>query len=268
MSALVGAAWAFLRRGIATYLSYRAKLSLGLASLLLSVVTFSFVGKVVARAGPGFVERYGTDYASFVVLGVAVHTIASAGLGCFRTALRREQLQGTLELLLTSSLPEPLIVLFSGLGELAVVAVGGAVVLAAAKGFLGVSLDVAPAAVPAVALYGLFMSGLGMASAGAILITKEGEPVSWIFGALSGLLGGVYFPVDVLPPWLSGISRILPTTRALSLVRPVGLAESTPAAGHALVILSISAAASLAFGLLTLRWCLRRARRSGTLGQY
>ena len=265
---MCGAAWAFLRRGIVTYLSYRAKLSLGLASLLLSVVTFSFVGKVVARAGPGFVEHYGTDYASFVVLGVAVHSVASGGLGCFRAALRREQLQGTLELLLTSALPEPLLVLLSGLGEFAIVAVGGVMFLAAAKGIFGVSLDVAPAAIPAVALYGLFMSGLGMASAGAILITKEGEPVSWFFGALSGLLGGVYFPVDVLPPWLSRISRILPTAHALSLVRPGALEESAPAAGHALALLAVSAAASVAFGVLALRWCLRRARRSGTLGQY
>ena len=66
---LCGAAWAFVRRGVATFLSYRAKLSLGLASLALSVLTFTLVGRVVEAAGPGFAERYGTDYASFAVLG-------------------------------------------------------------------------------------------------------------------------------------------------------------------------------------------------------
>lgn len=249
-------------------MSYRAKLSLGLASLLLSVVTFSFVGKMVSQAGPWFVERYGTDYASFVVLGVAAHSVASAGLGCFRAAVRREQLQGTLELLLTSGLPEPLIVVLSGLGELVVVAAGGAAFLAAAAGAFGVSLDIAPAAVPAAALYGLFMSGLGLASAGAILITKEGEPVSWVFGSLSGLLGGVYFPVDLLPPWLSRISGILPTTHALSLIRPVAPMGAAPASSAALAHLSLSAAASLGLGFLALRWGLRSARTRGTLGQY
>lgn len=265
---LARAASAFMRRGFATYLSYRAKLSLGLASLVLSVVTFSFVGKAVASAGPGFAERYGTDYASFVVLGVAAHSIASAGLGCFRSALRKEQLQGTLEVMLTSSLPETTLVFLSGLGEMAVTAVGGAAALLLAARAFGIGLDVAPSAIPAVALYGLFMSGLGLASAGAILITKEGEPVSWVFGAVSGLVGGVYFPVDLLPPWLSAVSRVLPTTHALSLVRQAPPCETGLEIGHSLALLTLSASSSLLLGLLALRWCLRRARATGTLGHY
>ena len=44
------AAIAFVRRELATYMSYRAKLALGLVSLLFSLVMFSFVGKVVAAA--------------------------------------------------------------------------------------------------------------------------------------------------------------------------------------------------------------------------
>lgn len=253
---------------MATYVSYRAKLSLGLASLVFSAVTFSFVGKLVARAGPGFVETYGTDYGSFVLLGVASHSAAAAGLGCFRAAIRREQLQGTLEVLLTSELPESLIVLLSGLGELAAVGVGAAALLALAGGLFGLSLDVAPAAFPALILYGLFMIGLGLASAGTILVTKEGEPISWAFGALSGLLGGVYFPVDVLPRWLSTVSKALPTTHALALVRPATAVGVTAPPGQALALLSASAAVSVALGLAVLRFCFRKARANGTLRQY
>lgn len=266
---LCRAAGAFARRGVATYLSYRAKLSLGLASLSLSILTFALVGRVVDTAGPGFVERYGTDYASFAILGVAVHSMAAAGLGCFRSAVRREQLQGTLETLLVSRLPAAATVCMSGLGELALVLVGGIAFLGSARVFLGVSPVLTPAGALAVALYAVFMAGLGLASAGFILVSKEGEPVSWLLGATSGLLGGVYFPVDLMPSWLQRVAWWLPTTHALALVRGAH-ASCAPRPGSAasLLVLSASAACAVVAGLSVLGWGLRRARRQGTLGEY
>ena len=217
-----------MRRGAATYVSYRAKLALSLVSLSLSVVTFALVGRVVATAGGGFVERYGTDYASFAIIGVAVHSIASTGLNCFRAAVRREQLQGTIETLLTSRMPASLVVFLGGLGELVLVAGGGVLFLCAAAGLLGVRVVPSPVAILAVGLYGSFMVGLGLASAGLVLVSKEGEPVSWLFGAVTGLLGGVYFPVDLLPAWLQAVARVLPTTHALALVRAAWTGIATP----------------------------------------
>ncbi|MBD3347703.1 MAG: hypothetical protein GF400_00725 [Candidatus Eisenbacteria bacterium] len=267
--ALPLAAAAFAKRGMATYLSYRVKFLMSLASLSLSVVTFALVGKVVSTAGSGFVERYGTDYASFAVTGVAVHTIASSGLSCFRSAVRREQLQGTLETLFTSSLPPGAAVFLAGLGELVMVLAGGALFLGLARAFLDVRIIPTPAALIAVLLYGAFMSGLGLASAGCILVSKEGEPVSWLFGAASGLLGGVYFPVDLLPSWLQHAARAIPTAHALGVVRSSCAGASVPSGGPcSLLVLSLCASVSMAVGILALRCGYGRARRRGTLGEY
>lgn len=41
---------------------------------------------------------------------------------------------------------------------------------------------------------------LGIMAAGFVLIFKRGDPVTLMFGHLSALLGGVYFPLQVLPP--------------------------------------------------------------------
>lgn len=265
---LCGSARAFVRRGMATYLSYRVKLSLGLASLSLSVLTFSLVGRVVEAAGPGFVLRYGTDYASFAVVGVAVHAVAGAGLSCFRAALRREQLQGTLEILLTTKTPLCAAVFFSGLGELVIVGVGGAAFLAAARLFLGVVVDVGPWTALAVLLYGLFMSGLGLASAGCILVSKEGEPVSWLFSAAASLLGGVYFPIDMMPAWLQRAAWALPTTHALSIARGTVRGGVVCSRACSMLVLAVCAVAALSIGFAVLRWGAARARRLGTLGEY
>ena len=34
------------------------------------------------------------------------------------------------------------------------------------------------------------------------MILKKGDPVGWLFTSLSALLGGLYFPISVLPEWL------------------------------------------------------------------
>lgn len=265
---VVGVGCAFLRRSVATYLSYRAKLSLGLASLVLSVVTFVFVGRAVAVSGPGFVRRFGVDYTSFVVVGVLVHAVASSGLHVFRSALRREQLQGTLELLATSAVPAPLLTLLAGAGELVVTAAGGAAFLAVASALADLRLTVTPTMLVAVLLYVSFTCGVGLASAGFVLVSKEGDPISWALGAAGGLLGGVYFPVDLLPDGLQRVAALLPTTHALALVRS-GLGAAPPASPMAsLSVLAAAAALSLSVGFLALRWGHRHARRTGTLGEY
>ena len=129
---VLSVASAFVRHSVLVYLSYKAKVSLGFASLLVSAATFSIVGRVVAAAGPGFSQRYGTDYASFAVVGIVVQAMSSAGLRTFRASIRREQLQGTLELLLTTRVPVPLIVVCSGVGEFLLSAAGAAAFLGAA----------------------------------------------------------------------------------------------------------------------------------------
>ena len=94
-----GVVRAFVERSILVALSYRTRFALGFGSLGLSVLTFLYVGKAVALSGTGFVERYGIGYAPFALIGTVVHGVAATGLGAFRAAVRREQVQGTLETL-------------------------------------------------------------------------------------------------------------------------------------------------------------------------
>jgi ABC-2 type transport system permease protein len=258
---------AFAWRAVATRLSYRTQLSLGLASTVLSAVVLVFVGRVVAFAGAGFEARYGMTYTEFAVLGVVVHGAASAGLGAFRGAVRREQLQGTIEHLLLSRGPAPVLVLLSGAGGVLSAFLGGAVLLAACSWVGGFPLEMSGPFAAAVCLYAATMCGLGLASAGVVLVTKEGEPVSWLLSTLSALAGGVYFPPDLLPGWLRAVSGALPTTHVLAVVR--GAATGGPGDARApLLLLSATALAACLAGAATLRWGLSRARDAGTLGEY
>jgi ABC-2 type transport system permease protein len=267
---VIASGLAFIGRELATYASYRAKLALGLASLALSLVTFSFVGKVVASAGNGFVEQHGMSYTSFAVIGVFVHSLAASGLHAFRSAVRREQLQGTLELLLTTRLPAPVLVFLAGSGELAITVLGGALVMSAAAALIGLDLRLSPDLALAFLLYLLAMCGLGLASAGVIMVSKEGEPVSWAVSGAAGLLGGVYFPVGLLPDWLQAVARALPTTHAVAIARYGSRTSSVlgPDTVGSLSFLALTALSSLTAGIIVLGWGCRRARSSGTLNHY
>jgi len=265
-TAVPGALAAFVGRAVATRLSYRTQLSLGLASTVLSAVVLVFVGRVVAVAGGGFEARYGMTYTEFAVLGVVVHGAASSGLGAFRAAVRREQLQGTIEHLLLSRGPASALVVLSGAGDVLSACAGGAALLALCSRVGGFPVQVSWPLVGAVCLYAATMCGLGLASAGVVLVTKEGEPVSWLLATLSALAGGVYFPPDLLPECVRAVSRALPTTHVLAVVR--GAASGGGDARASLLFLSAAAVVACGAGAATLRWGLARARGAGTLGEY
>lgn len=266
----------FVVRTLQLAASYRLKLALGVAGLVASVALFACVGRVVAAAGAGFVERFGMSYTSFAIVGVILHGVGTAGLASFRAAARREQLLGTLETIATH-VSAPSAVVLGGVAELLVATLGGAATLAAAIWALGLPMRPSAAALAAAVLYVVTMCGLGLASGGAILVSKEGDPVAWLVSTAAALGGGVYFPVEFLPAWARRLSLALPTTHALAIVRsscvvgPDARASHGPAAcgvatGASLILLLVFAAASLVVGACVLRLGARRAVRDGTLG--
>jgi ABC-2 type transport system permease protein len=112
-------------------------------------------------------------------------------------------------------------------------------------------------------------SGIGILSAALVLIVKKGDPVAWVFGSVSGLLAGVYYPVSVLPDWLEPLSRFLPLTYALDGMRMAMLK------GSSLYEVRVDLLALLAFtavltplAFLAFRKALKRAKMEGSLIQY
>jgi ABC-2 type transport system permease protein len=71
------------------------------------------------------------------------------------------------------------------------------------------------AAVCVLVLSIITFSAVGILAASVILVTKRGDPVTWLFNALLTLLGGVYYPVEILPGFLQWLAHWLPVTYAL-----------------------------------------------------
>lgn len=261
---------AFLRRDLIEAASYKFSFVFSVVGILFSSATFYFISRLIAP-GTASLAAYGGDYFSFAMIGIAF----SGLLGIFQEGLpqvvRSAQVSGTLEALLVTRTSMPVILFGSSLYSLVFALLRTAIHLALAVAVFGMKLGTIniPGFLLVLILTAVCFLSLGMLSAGFLLVYKLGNPISWLFGSVSGLLGGVLFPVSVLPAWLRGLSFFLPVTHALEGLR-LSLLSS---AAFSRILPSIAALAAFAalllpLGLWTFRLALLKAKRDGTLTQY
>ncbi len=90
-----------------------------------------------------------------------------------------------------------------------------------------------------------------------------------MFTSLSALLGGLYYPVSVLPDWLQYVSYLLPVTYALegmrlALLKGQSLYELLPN----IIALVVFSCIMIPLSIIIFGYAVRRAKREGSLTQY
>jgi ABC-2 type transport system permease protein len=101
------------------------------------------------------------------------------------------------------------------------------------------------------------------------MIFKRGNPVDWIINSLAGLIGGVYFPITVMPAWLQFLAKFLPITHAirameLAVYKGYTVSQLTKEIGFLLLFSFLLLPLSFA----SFKYALKKARRQGSLIQY
>jgi ABC-2 type transport system permease protein len=115
----------------------------------------------------------------------------------------------------------------------------------------------------------LALSGIGVLSASFITVFKQGDPIQFLFGSVSTLLGGVLYPITVLPHWLQPISYLIPLTYSLSAMRrAILLGDGLSALRADLLPLALFTAVLLPLSFVAFRYAVRRAKIEGSLTQY
>ena len=115
----------------------------------------------------------------------------------------------------------------------------------------------------------LAFSSFGILSAAFVLVHKRGDPFSFVFGSLSAFLGGVYYPVTILPKFLQFSSDLLPLTYSLRALRhAILLGEPVTRLGYDLSVLTLFAAAGIPLSLIFFNRALSRAKDEGSLSQF
>lgn len=263
--------FAFLKRDFLIAISYKLQFVMQVASIFISTVTFFFLSKLI---GPGIGNQlgpYGGDYFSFVIIGVAFTDYLTVSLNTFSSQIRNAQVEGTIEALLVTPTSVPTILFSSTLYTFFFTSLRIVFYILFSTMFFGLQIQLTSflSFIITLALTVAAFSGIGLISAAFIIVFKQGSPVSWAVSLGSGLLGGVFYPVSVLPGWLIPVSSLLPITHALEAMRQV-LLNGAPlhAVYDSILILTLFAAILLPTGLLAFGYGLRLARKEGSLIHY
>ena len=261
----------FLWRDIIEDTSYKLSFAMRIIGICSSTLVYFFLSKLCADVGTPYLAPYGGNYFSFVLIGVAFFSYLGVSVQSVSGSIREGQTLGTLEALLVTQTEIPTIIVSSSLyGFL------WATAEVAAYLFLGVvvfGIDVRQAnlagALLILCLTIISFTSVGIMSASFVMVLKRGDPVAWIFTGLSALLGGLYYPVTVLPQWLQSIANLLPVTYALegmrlSILKGYSLQQLLPNIA-ALIIFSCI---MMPLSIITFGYAVKKAKRDGSLTQY
>jgi len=262
---------AFMYKDFVNAASYRFAFFAQWFGMFFAALTFYFLSRLFGSAVLPYLEPYGGDYFSFVLIGIAFGSYLQVSLHGFSRCIREAQVFGTLEALLVTQTEIPTIIFSSSLYSFVMTSVRVVVYLLLGVLFFGLRIGDANFVGAFVVLLVTIVacSSLGIMSASFIMVLKRGDPLSWIFSNLSWLLGGVFYPVAVLPGWLQKISYLLPITYSLegmrlALLKGYTLAELVPC----LVPLLIFTIVMLPVSIWAFKFAVKRAKIDGSLIHY
>ena len=250
--------------------SYKSSFIFSQLNIIFTIMLFFFISKLIGQSGTSFVKGSADNYFSFVLIGIASSSIIWAGLQTIPNYIRNEQLTGTLEVVLASSVKSTSIayaiaintMIYSFFMFLLYVILG---VIS-----FGIKLNINfPSLLLILLMTAAYSTGFGLMGGGFILIFKKWNPISWIITNVFRLLGGVYFPIAVLPKWLHKVSDFLPITYSLSAARKsMFYAQSILDMKEELIILLIFSILICSGGHVFFNWSLKKAKLKGLLASY
>ena len=211
-----------------------------------------------------------SDYIGYIAVGTTIWMWQNIVLWEVGFALRNEQMRGTLEsnwlsptwrfsFLMGSTLPQMVsMAMFMAVAVLEFTLIFGV----RFEGSLWLSLLVLLVSIPSI-------YGLGFAFASVVITAREAHAFVFLVRGLVMIFCGITYPVTLLPEWMRSVTYLLPQTYIIHAMRlaalsPVKLADLMPD----ILALIFFGAFWLTTGYILFNWMERRARQTGSIGQY
>jgi ABC-2 type transport system permease protein len=259
------------RRDLAVARSYRAAFLIEIFQALFGSAGFYFLSRFVESPALERALPPGTSYFSFALVGIAFFDYLSVGLSTFDSSLQEARQNGTLENLLVTQTSLPVILAGSSLYPFVLMSLRTAIYIGWGAVLFGFPLQGANwlGALLVLGASVLAFSGLGILSASYLLIFKRGNPVNWAILGLSSVVGGMMYPISVLPVWLQYVARLIPVTYSLEGMRAAILGHaSTRELLPSISGLLLFAVLLLPISFAIFSWALRRTKVTGTLTHF
>jgi ABC-2 type transport system permease protein len=260
------AMWGIMRRDAILFVSYRTQLVSQFVSPLFLIAIFYYISHLLAAKtfhSPG-------GYFGYVIVGLVIVEILTLSLGLMPGSVRQELVSGTIERFLVSAHGPVNGILGTMLFPLCNAIFSGILTLVMATLIFGLPLATTSFLAIPVALLGViaFMP-FALFLVAVVMAFKQVASVSQFIVSGIAIVGGLYFPIALLPGWISWASEVQPFTPATDLMRHL-LVDTPlvhPAAVELLKLVGFSVVL-LPAGFMLLRAAIRYGQRTGTIAEY
>src|SRR5258708_4136772 len=257
---------AIVRRDVLTTIRYRNGFLISAVGVCAEVLAFRYLARAI---GPAF-RPEGVDFFAFLVVGSGFYTFLITGVQAFLSTVQEAQQTGTLEVLMTTSTPAPVLIFLSAFSAFAGKCVHLVLFLTAGLVLFGVPLSHPNlAGVAVVFLLSLIVAlAMGVFAAALQIALQKGSALIWLLSSVWFLTGAI-FPVGSLPRLLRWAAWFIPITHSLTGMRgALLLGRSMNELAPEILWLSAAALLLVPASLGVFSWVLRRGRRQGTLSAH
>jgi hypothetical protein len=201
----IGAALAVARRDALLYLSYRWRLLGQVFTLTFTLTVYYYISRLVT------VGKFDSpdEYYAFVTVGLVIMQVLQATLA-ISGVIRQELVAGTFERMVVSPFGPvggiTALLLFPFLESIVV----GTITLTIGAILFGLPIAWSTAwlALPVALIGSIAFAAIGLVFAGMVLVVKQASAGANLAVAGFSLIAGLYFPISLLPSWVSWTSDV------------------------------------------------------------
>lgn len=267
---IIKKAWSFLKRDFLIASSYQLNFIMTSLNSILILFLLFFISRLI-NPEHIYLAKYGEDFFSFVLIGYGFFQFFNLSLTAFSASIQREQFTGCLEAMLgTRTSPQTAVLflsiysLISALIQLIIIFIAGILFF----GFSISSINILSTIIIFILSIIVFIS-FGIISAAFIVVLKKGDPLGWLITSLNFILGGAFFPLELLPDWALKLSNFVPAKYTLDALRLTILkGYSITLVLDQIIILTFTGMVLFPMSLILLRLSVIKAKKEGTLVQY
>jgi len=264
----------FIIRDFKVWWTYKFWLTLDISGIILFVASYYIFSLITT---PQQIQEAGYTtggYFTFALIGIAFQQYVFFAVQSINESVREEQWNGTMETVLSSATDFKTFLI----GEICFffIVSSSFLFISLLLGFLlGASFCVSLASILSTILLSALLitshMAIGVLSAGVIMKTKQGNPLTWAFSWMTQLVSGVFYPLKLLPWYLEWVGKIFPLTYSLDGIRLCLQSYqdlTSPAVLSNVISLIVFIILAAPIALYVFKKGYDAARKDGSLGQY
>tara|TARA_B100000029_G_scaffold498420_1_gene567247 strand:+ start:440 stop:1258 length:819 start_codon:yes stop_codon:yes gene_type:complete len=260
---------ALLKKDFLNALSYKMQFFSSIVGTIITVSIFFFISQIFSLNDSDVLEKYNNDFFNFIFMGIIMSELSYLMITSLSNEINNYRVTGTFEEILSVETPDIILILSSY--AYPITAFFFKFLIYLMLGYFIFNLNLIPdygflifLLITLISLISLI--GIGLIASSYALVFLKGNPFTALYSTAVTLLGGVVFPVEVLPEFLSFVSFIIPMTHSLELLRgPTDIILMSNEFFFHLKSLILLSSIYLVLGYLLTKKAFKIAKKNGSL---